>query len=227
MNAPPLHVLLVLLASALPTALWLWVFLRRDRDPEPRRLLARTFAYGMLAWAVAAAWQGGLGLTEPGLTVHIGLLAVLAVALIEEGTKLIAAGTAYREPTFDHHLDGLMYAVTAALGFALLENVSYGLTYGAGAALQHGLLTTLAHALFSAPLGYGLARARFGEGRGWRLKGLLLATGLHAAFNGLLRDEGSPLLAGALGVTLALMVILGGRYYRKLERWQREELRGG
>lgn len=211
--------LAVLLASALPTALWLWLFLRRDRDPEPRRLLARTFAYGMLAWAVAAAWQGGLGLAGA------GLLAALAVAATEETGKLLAAGTAFREPTFDHHLDGLMYAVTAALGFALLENVSYGLTYGAGAALQHGLLTTLAHALFSAPLGYGLARARFGEGRGWRLRGLLLAVILHATFNGLLRGEGSPALVLALGLTLALMTLLGGRYYRKLERWQRHQLR--
>lgn len=221
---------LALLFGVVPTAFWLWFFLRKDRDPEPRRLLLRTFCYGMLAWVVAAALQGALGVSGWGVQASmLGILAVLVIALSEEACKLLAASTTLHEPSFDDHLDGLMYAVTAALGFALLENISYGLSYGAPAALYHGLLTTLAHALFSAPLGYALAQARFGCGRGWRLRGLLIATALHAAFNGLLSEEGrgSPTELLALGAVVLLMALLSRRYYRELGYRQLKRLQGG
>ena len=40
-----LPTLAALIASVLITLGWLWLFVRRDRHPEPPRLLARTFAW--------------------------------------------------------------------------------------------------------------------------------------------------------------------------------------
>jgi protease PrsW len=214
------------LASILPTALWLWLFLRQDRHPEPAWLLLRTFLWGAFGWLVAAVLEGSSG--------HLPwLVAVLILtALTEEGVKLLAAATAVTEADFDEPMDGLIYAVTAALGFALTENLVYGFSYGPLVALWHGLVTSLAHALFSAPLGYALARARFRPGGGpvwsWWLLGLALSALLHLVFNSLLQP--SPLPAQTVPSTLPtdgrallallalmlLMLALAARYYREL-----------
>lgn len=195
-----MHIALLLSLSLLPTAFWFWLFVRRDPHPEPPRLLARTFGYGMIAWVLAAVLElSVLGLPGPTLVLVVS-------AAIEEAAKLLAASTAARERDFDEPMDGLVYAVTAALGFSLVENLSYGLKFGVEVAAWHGLITTLAHALFSAPLGYALALSRFSGGRAWLPLGLLVSVALHVAFNGLLMGRGGwPQLA-------VLALVLGGMY---------------
>lgn len=210
---------LPLLLSIGLTFAWLWFFVRRDRHPEPPRLLARTFGWGMVAWAVSAAFGGSFG------AIGVPLLVVLLAAVVEETSKFLAASTATTEQAFDEPMDGLVYAVTAALGFAFLENVTYTLGFGAPAATWHAPLTTLAHALFSAPQGYALGGRHLRGGRWWRSRGLLLSIILHFVFNGLLTgNAGWPQLL-ALGVTVLLMALLAGRYYLHFETHARENPR--
>lgn len=209
--------LVPLLVSTALTFAWLWFFVRRDKHPEPPRLLARTFGWGMFAWAVAAAFEGSFEkLPWP-------LLALLFSAVAEEGSKFLAASTATTEPEFDEPMDGLVYAVTAALGFAFMENLTYTLGFGSGAATWHAVLTTLVHALFSAPQGYGLGNTYFCTGRGCRRRGLALSVAWHAIFNGLLlhlQDNG--FLFVALSAVLALMIVVTAQYYLHFERYARE-----
>ena len=187
-----------LLASVGLTFVWLWFFVRRDRHPEPLWLLARTFGWGMFAWLVAAAFEASLGrvLNSP-LPLAL-LLVALLTAVIEEGSKFLAASTAITEVAFDEPMDGLVYAVTAALGFALMENITYTLGFGGHAGTWHAVVATLAHALFSAPQGYALgglvfalgARvlvARLGEvwlvrGGSWLMAGALAAIAFAPAW---------------------------------------------
>ena len=160
-----------LLASVALTFLWLWFFVRRDRHPEPLWLLARTFGWGMFAWLVAAAFEASLGrvLNSP-LPLAL-LLVALLTAIIEEGSKFLASTTAITEVDFDEPMDGLVYAVTAALGFALMENITYTLGFGGRAGTWHAVVTTLAHALFSAPQGYALGGLHWQRGRRWVIQG--------------------------------------------------------
>ncbi|MBZ9750910.1 PrsW family intramembrane metalloprotease [Deinococcus sp. HMF7604] len=213
---------LPLLASVILTFAWLWFFVRRDRHPEPLWLLARTFGWGMLAWVIAAAFEASLGrlLASPQL---LGtLVVVLLTALLEEGFKFVAAMTAISELSFDEPMDGLVYAVTAALGFALMENVTYTLGFGGGAGTWHAVVATLAHALFSAPQGYALGGLHWEQGRTWVVQGLAVSVVLHAVFNGLLvGGAGWPQLVALSTVTL-LMVGLAGRYYLTFEAHARE-----
>ncbi|WP_412027998.1 PrsW family intramembrane metalloprotease [Deinococcus yunweiensis] len=214
--------LLPLLAATALTFAWLWFFVRRDRHPEPAWLLARTFAWGMFAWLIAAAFEASLGRVLNS-TLPLALLFVaLLTAVIEEGSKLLAASTAITEASFDEPMDGLVYAVTAALGFALMENLTYSLGFGARAGTWHALVTTLAHALFSAPQGYALGGLHWRRGRRWVVQGALLSVMLHFAFNSILGNgDGWPMLL-ALGVVVALMIVLASRYYLTFEAFARQ-----
>ncbi|MFC4639185.1 PrsW family intramembrane metalloprotease [Deinococcus hohokamensis] len=214
--------LVPLLSTVVLTFGWLWFFVRRDRHPEPLWLLARTFAWGLFAWVVAAAFEASLGrLLQASLPLTVLLLALLT-ACIEEGSKFLAAATAVTELSFDEPMDGLVYAVTAALGFALMENVTYALGFGASAATWHAVFTTLAHALFSAPQGYALGGLHWARGRWWVVRGVALSVTLHFVFNGILSGAaGLPLLL-ALGTAVTLMVLLASRYYRVFEAHARQ-----
>lgn len=211
-----------LVLSVLMTAWWLWFFVRRDRHPEPAWLLARTFGWGMFAWLVAAAFEASLGrvLDSP---LPLSLLAVaLLTALIEEGSKFLAASTAVTEASFDEPMDGLVYAVTAALGFALVENLTYALGFGNSIGTWHALVTTLAHALFSAPQGYALGGKFWVGGRWWRSRGLSLSVLLHFVFNSLLTSGSNLWQLAALATVVLLMVVLAGRFYLQYEETARQ-----
>jgi RsiW-degrading membrane proteinase PrsW (M82 family) len=215
-----------LLSSVGVTLAWLYFFVRRDRHPEPLWLLARTFAWGMFAWLVSAAFGVSLERISLGHATVTLLLLALLTAILEESSKFLAASTVVNERDFDEPMDGLVYAVTAALGFALMENITYALGFGPRAATWHALITTLAHALFSAPQGYALGGRHWKIGRWWAARGLLLSIALHFAFNSLLSDNGSPYtwpqLVG-LGGVVALMVFLASRYYLNFEAQARAQ----
>lgn len=208
--------LLALSLSVLLTFGWLWFFVRRDRHPEPAWLLARTFAWGMVAWGVAAAFEGSFE------RLPLPWLVILLAAITEEVSKFLAASTATTEQAFDEPMDGLVYAVTAALGFALLENLTYTVGFGTHAAAWHAFPTTLVHALFSAPQGYALGGRHLRGGRWWRSRGLLLSVTLHFLFNGLLSGTSDWVRLTALATVLLLMAVLTHRYYLHFEAHARE-----
>ncbi|GGO41277.1 PrsW family intramembrane metalloprotease [Deinococcus humi] len=227
---PTASLSLSLLASVAVTLWWLWFFVRRDRHPEPLWLLARTFAWGMFAWLISAAFEASLGKMLDSTLPLTLLVVALLTAVIEEGSKFVAATTAITELSFDEPMDGLVYAVTAALGFALMENVTYTLGFGSGAATWHALVTTLAHALFSAPQGYALGGLHWqqvrgpslGSVKGWVMRGVLLSIALHFAFNSLLSGPPGLWPFLALIAVVALMIGLASRYYRRFEAHARE-----
>ena len=51
---------LPLLLSVGLTFAWLWLFVRRDRHPEPPRLLARTFGWAFAWWGIGLYWWAGV-----------------------------------------------------------------------------------------------------------------------------------------------------------------------
>ena len=203
-----------LFALALAPALfWLWVFIRRDRAPEPAWLLIRTFLWGAVMVVPAALLEAGIE-SAFGVTVMF-----LAVGLIEESAKLIAASSMLKHREFDEPIDGLVYGTAATLGFATLENALYMLSGGAGLILLRGPISTLGHILFASAWGYALSVRKFSPNRRWVIrKALLLAAGLHTTFNFLLFTAGSAaglewLLLPFVGLMI-LMWRLTGAHYR-------------
>ena len=120
--------LTTLLVAFIPALIWLFFFLKEDLHPEPKRLLAYTFSIGALmsipTLAVQLLYQRTLGGAN-----LFALSSVVGLALIEELFKFLGAYAAvHKDPAFDEPVDAMIYTVTAALGFATVENI--GVLYG-------------------------------------------------------------------------------------------------
>ena len=116
-----------------------------------------------------------------------------------------------RRSVFDEPIDGIVYAVTAALGFAALENFAYlfavyseTLALPLELSLLRAVLSVPGHALMSSMWGYALGQGLVvPRPLATRLinNGLLLAIFLHAAFNFLVG-------AGLVGATVLILVLV-------------------
>ncbi len=171
-----------------------WWIDRYDREPWP--LLLSVFLWGMIAAPGLVLAAGGL---IGGIGAWIGsgfLTAVVVAPLIEElakglGILLIVVFSQH----FDNPTDGLVYGTSVGLGFAVTENLLYGLwtepTLGQGQALSlvlgRTLFTAGVHALASSAVGAGLGFGRTSGRRlwavGWALLGLVVAVALHGGWN--------------------------------------------
>ena len=122
----------------------------------------------------------------------------VVVGPVEESVKLLAVRLyAYRDDRFDAVIDGAVYGAAAGLGFATIENALYivqntgsvsgtyqAITAGSGIAAVRALAGP-GHVIYSAFAGYYLGLAKFNpEDAGpIVLKGLLIATVIHATYN--------------------------------------------
>ena len=185
----------VLAMALAPVAFWLWYFYKKDRiEPEPKRLIVKTFFWGMVSVLPAIILE---------IPFRGPVLIMGAAPVIEEVAKFLAVYLiVYRDKEFDEPMDGIVYAAAAALGFASVENVLYLLRINAQTPAASGpefffstlftvftvraLLTVPGHVIFSLMWGEALGIAKFArpERRAALIRnGLLLAIGVHAAFN--------------------------------------------
>ncbi len=145
------------------------------------------------------------------------------IAPIEEGMKLLAVWIGvYRASHFREPVDGLIYATTAALGFASVENVTHFAEFGSDAALL-GKVTVLrmvfatpAHIMFACMWGYsmGLARVR-ADSEAWRImKGFFLAVLLHGSYDSLVAVNPRA----AVYTLVPLMVLMGWVLVRQVSK---------
>ncbi|MCI0533395.1 PrsW family intramembrane metalloprotease [bacterium] len=176
----------------LPALLWLWFWLKEDTlNPEPRGVIMRTFIAGMAAIPFAIffekmAFDAGFGTT----------VLIFVWAAIEEIFKFAAVYIAALRSRFaDEAVDWVIYPITAALGFAALENMLF--LWGAienGEAFSSVFLTgnlrfigaTLLHVVSSASLGIAFAFAYHKKKKirfEYALIGISTAIILHTLFN--------------------------------------------
>jgi RsiW-degrading membrane proteinase PrsW (M82 family) len=177
-----------LLAIAIAPVVFLaWFMYTRDRyEPEPRRLIVKTFILGafLVVPVVFAEVIGGIFLPPSSEPFILFLHFLLVVALVEESSKYVAVRiSVYGSRDFNEPLDGLVYGAIAGLGFAAPENLLYVLSRGAGIGIFRAVLSVPGHALWGSMIGYYLAIQKLKAVPSAGIKGLSLAVAFHAAFD--------------------------------------------
>lgn len=183
-------ILLGLIVSLIPAAIWLYFFYRLDHlEAEPKGMVLSVFVIGALVTAAlhdfiindvfnVSAWQYNSWWG------HL-LGGILIVGIIEQ---VIVYATVrfmvFRHPEFDERVDGVIYSVAAGLGLATILNFQYVIRSN-GVDLDIGsirmVINAMAYASFAGILGYYIGQARFEKTPIYYMPaGLLLA----ATFNG-------------------------------------------
>lgn len=175
--------------SILPGIFWVWYFYRQDYlDPEPWRLIFLSFIAGALAVIpvsiIETPYASELNNTDNLWSLFF--LILIVVGFSEEGFKFLAAYLAvYRKKEFNEVMDGIIYLVTAALGFAVVENLLYTKLYGYQVGAIRAVVTSLAHAGFSGIVGFnfGMARCYPEKRRFYIISGLVWGSLLHGIYD--------------------------------------------
>ena len=215
--------LLALVVAVAASVAWSWIFLRRDKfDPEPRRLLILLFFAGCAITLPAA-------LVEYVLPRGALMAPVVVAPVVEEASKIgVVLLICWRSRHFNQLIDGTIYAVSAALGFAAIENFGYALLGGFGVLGFRVIVGAIGHPLFTGVAGFYLARAKF-ERNAWRLcEGFVLAVLLHAGWNlgpSLAGATGDPLYAVVVFIVAVVYGVLLWRFLRRLEKPDAQKLR--
>jgi hypothetical protein len=145
------------------------------------------------------------------------LVSFFLISPIEEAAKLSAVWFGiYRREDFRRPVHGITYAVTAALGFATVENVVYLFQLSPSGLFSRLVYATPAHVLFSSMWGYSLGAARFKRGSEFTtiLAGFLAASLLHGFYNFLVAFYPS----GAMISLLPLMALMCILFYGRMKK---------
>jgi len=199
-----LTLLFAFLGGLFPAIIWLWFWLKEDKaHPEPNSLIIKTFFFGMAMVPVAFVLQSAINLlffsgkSEEIISKggFISILLIIVWAFIEELVKFLAARSGgIKSKSNDEPIDVPIYMITAALGFAALENMLFVLSPLLDGNIASAFLTgnmrfvgaTLLHVSSSALIGIFIALSYFYKKeikKLYLISGFFLATLLHAVFN--------------------------------------------
>ena len=157
--------------SILPAALIFWYVYKRDKLPEPPRVVLITFLLGIgitfPLGILIIALEGFLETLNFGLESSHFYMAFLRAAFLEETMKFfVLVFYCLHLDVFDEPMDPLIYGVAASLGFAVIENWEYvlgaeNLETAKYVALLRGFSAVPLHALAGVFMGFFLMDAIF------------------------------------------------------------------
>ena len=222
----------IIILAILPSLIWLFFYLREDDHPEPRYWLFTIFLMGVALAPFVIFLEMVLArffsYFELPLIIGNLLLIIFIAPLVEEISKYgIVHLTLNKNPILDEPVDGMIYVITAALGFAAIENIFAIFSYiplGSPGYLSQTLnfvslrfISAVAlHGLASGIIGYFFAVYYFiKKDARLILAGLLSATIFHGIYNFLITNDNNffrVFLTGIiLGGATALVIYLFNR----------------
>jgi RsiW-degrading membrane proteinase PrsW (M82 family) len=234
---------IALAGGLLPALVWLWFWMRQDKNtPEPDGLIALSFFAGMavvffvlpLQQLIASSMALIMSTTDI-LAIKLSLIPpqeqtvrVTLWAFVEEVAKYSTVFfIAFKSKYFDEPKDAIIYLITAALGFAAMENTLYlykiithtGVADGLNNISSRFIGATTVHIVSSAFIGLAIALAFYAPKAIKFIAatlGILVATLLHAYFNLSIMSSDttlkqlvmfSPFWAAIVGIIILLALI--------------------
>lgn len=219
-------------AAVIPAIVLLVKIYKEDRlEKEPLKLILSLVLQGIFATALAgAAERLGIFLLDLFLpessVLYQFLLYFGIVAFAEEGFKYhLLRRKTWLSPEFNCQFDGVVYAVTVSLGFALWENIGYVMMYGLGNAAVRAVTAVPGHGSFGVFMGafYGIAKRLELSGdpensRKFRRLCLLVPALLHGAYDFIASGN-----LGGDSLFLLFIIVLFVTTFRTVHRLARQD----
>ncbi len=152
--------------AMLPGILIVVYIFRKDKvEKEPVNLIVRMVIFGALSCIPAALLENWIDPMLPeypeGSLGYAMSISFLSAGLIEELCKFMFLRTGiWKNKEFDYRFDGVVYGVSVAAGFAMLENILYVLDGGISVAITRAFLSVPLHAFCGAFMGAFLGMAK-------------------------------------------------------------------
>lgn len=155
--------ILILTVALLPAIALLYYIWKKDPQKEPTSWLVKAVAWGVAICIPIAVIETGVeavlfGGGSPSTLFDTTAMAFFVAALPEETGKLLVLWLLLRKnPYFDEHFDGIVYAVCVGLGFAAIENVFYVFDNSdewLSVAVMRSLLAVPGHYAYAVLMGY-------------------------------------------------------------------------
>lgn len=191
-----LNLFMTAITPGIALGLFFYFFDRHDR--EPIRILLKVFIMGIISVIPTIFVENILTFFNvfPGI-IGIGYTAFIVAGLTEEYMKRqVVLKTVYFNPVFDEKLDGIVYCVISALGFATIENVMYVVFRFSDVesiGFYRAIVSVPAHMLFAVTMGYYLSMAKFAltieESQFYFKKSLTVPAVLHGIFDFILMSQ--------------------------------------
>ena len=213
-----MDVLLIIFAALLPAVL-LWTYIwRKDQKKEPFSWLAKATIYGIIICfpvAVVEMLIGTLLFYPDGVpTTIIGTTAnaFFVAAIPEESFKLLALWLVLRKnPFFDEHFDGIVYAVCVGLGFAAFENILYlfdNIENWMSVAFLRSLMAVPGHYAFAVLMGYYYSKYHFVDHSRKTAALILIAPVLaHGLYDALLMTSMINVVLGGICFIITIVIV--------------------
>ena len=212
---------LLLLALAPAILLMVYLYFRDRYEKEPISLILRGMLLGVIVIfpvGVIENYLTGLGVSMDKIPKAAYDGFIVAGATEEAFKYIMVFILVWRNPNFNEKFDGIVYAVSVALGFAAVENLFYVFSNNS---MQVGLLRAFTavpgHTIFGVVMGFYLGLARFDPSnrRKWLLRAFMVPWLLHGVYDFLLMS-GHPVLLLVFIPFLIFMYRLGIKRMREL-----------
>jgi RsiW-degrading membrane proteinase PrsW (M82 family) len=218
----------LLLVTILPSILIILFFVNSDKFKEPKSEIIKVFIFGILITIPAYILNTFLGdFWYNNTKVSQNLISsFLTAAPVEEGLKLsILYYFVYKMKDFNEPLDGIVYGVTASLGFATLENIYYVYlladhfqTTSMALAVVRSFSAVPAHAVFGIFMGYFFMKYAFIKKGDNLFFAFIIPFVLHGCYNLFIS---SNFYAAMLLIIISWIVAL--RMFSRLKKTQKKK----
>ncbi|MFH1509161.1 MAG: PrsW family glutamic-type intramembrane protease [bacterium] len=208
------------LIALIPGIFWLWFYRRQDKKPEPIKLLAKVFILGALITIPAIFIEQffdnsffvffGERFSESVDFFIVTISTLFIVAPVEEYLKyFVVKKTIWLDKEFNQPVDGIIYGVAAALGFATFENVLVMIGEGGEAIILRFATATLMHAITTGIVGFYMGVQKFSNAhqKNYIAQGIIIAIILHFIYN-VLALASTSLSLLLLGILLIIMFFM-------------------